>query len=821
MNEDFGEMVRRAAGHSPYPYQRRLAVEGLPELLAVETGAGKTAAVFFAWLWRRRFHPDPSVRSATPSQLVLCEPMRTFTEQVERIVKGWLEKLGLDGEVLVHLATGGRDNTESEWRRSPDRDAVVIGTVDMLLSRALNRGYGASHFVWPVDFGLLNSDTQWVFDEAQLLGPALPTSRQLQGLREVLGTAIGTASTWVSATADRDALSTVDNPYPGDQGAEVCLGEEDRSDPELAVRLGGTRRVQRISPEGKKRPTALAHAALELHQPGTRTLVVVNQVQTAQAVYLALQKLKGAPALCLLHGSYRPADRRRMMEAALESTSIADGPGRIVVATQVVEAGIDISAAVVLTEAAPWPSIVQRAGRCNRDGRDRDAVLAWMPVDAKDAAPYAPDDIAAAERALESMEGEAATSTMLGTRGASLSTPTQPVLRRTDLLSLFDTAPDLSGNDVDIATFVRDDDERDVFIAWRDLDGSSPAGTGSPSPEELCKVSLRKETRDFLLKHASRFDHLAGARRRDTWKRISGGENMRPGETFVVSCTAGGYDPEIGWIPGSSVPVLPAAEAEVPDPGRVQPISGDRMSHSREWVELSRHLEEVEKAVRDLAADLAPPGITDAQLEAAAIAGRLHDLGKAHPIFQESLLRCADEGEEREHRRSAAPWAKSGTDRRLHHERGAFRHELVSALALLGDASVALRGVQERDLVVYLVAAHHGRVRLGIRSVPGADGDHYVLGVGEGDKFPRVEVPGGASPSLRLSLEPVRLGRSSSDSPSWSERALHLLHELGPFRLAFLEALVRVADWRVSAQHGMPEEHMEDDEKVEEEVAAG
>jgi len=34
--------------------------------------------------------------------------------------------------------------------------------------------------------------------------------------------------------------------------------------------------------------------------------------------------------------------------------------------------------------------------------------------------------------------------------------------------------------------------------------------------------------------------------------------------------------------------------------------------------------------------------------------------------------------------------------------------------------------------------------------------------------------------------------------PSWADRMLRLLEERGPFRLAYVEMLVRVADWRAS-----------------------
>jgi CRISPR-associated endonuclease/helicase Cas3 len=51
-----------------------------------------------------------------------------------------------------------------------------------------------------------------------------------------------------------------------------------------------------------------------------------------------------------------------------------------------------------------------------------------------------------------------------------------------------------------------------------------------------------------------------------------------------------------------------------------------------------------------------------------------------------------------------------------------------------------------------------------------------------------------------MDLSVMGLG-SDGDRLSWSARALELRdrEDLGLFRLAFLEALVRLADWRVSA----------------------
>src|SRR5208282_199110 len=57
-----------------------------------------------------------------------------------------------------------------EWDLYPERPCILIGTQDMLLSRALNRGYGMSRYRWPMHFGLLNNDAVWVLDETQLMG---------------------------------------------------------------------------------------------------------------------------------------------------------------------------------------------------------------------------------------------------------------------------------------------------------------------------------------------------------------------------------------------------------------------------------------------------------------------------------------------------------------------------------------------------------------------------------------------------------------------------------------------------------------------------
>ena len=149
---NFTEFFGKATAWPPYHYQQELALGAdLPSLLRVPTGAGKTEAAVLGWLYRRFEHPDYKVRDATPRRLVYCLPMRTLVEQTVCRIERWLDNLSLTGLVGVVVLMGGEPR--EQWYLYPEKPFIVVGTQDMLLSRALNRGYGSSPFMWPVEYG--------------------------------------------------------------------------------------------------------------------------------------------------------------------------------------------------------------------------------------------------------------------------------------------------------------------------------------------------------------------------------------------------------------------------------------------------------------------------------------------------------------------------------------------------------------------------------------------------------------------------------------------------------------------------------------------
>jgi CRISPR-associated endonuclease/helicase Cas3 len=100
--------------------------------------------------------------------------------------------------------------------------------------------------------------------------------------------------------------------------------------------------------------------------PHRTVLVFVNRVDRARSLFNRLSAVwPNDDRLLLLHARFRPRDRRATERRLQEPAP----PGsRIVVSTQVLEAGVDLDAQALFTEVCPWPSLVQRLGRLNRRG---------------------------------------------------------------------------------------------------------------------------------------------------------------------------------------------------------------------------------------------------------------------------------------------------------------------------------------------------------------------------------------------------------------------------------------------------------------------
>lgn len=108
---------------------------------------------------------------------------------------------------------------------------------------------------------------------------------------------------------------------------------------------------------------AVTHAeAAELVAENEQCLCVVNSIADAIAITTELND----PEALHLTTRLRPADRRDRLQEVVQRL-LDDSPCRLI-ATQLVEAGVDLDFPVVMRAVAPLPSLLQAEGRCNRNG---------------------------------------------------------------------------------------------------------------------------------------------------------------------------------------------------------------------------------------------------------------------------------------------------------------------------------------------------------------------------------------------------------------------------------------------------------------------
>jgi CRISPR-associated endonuclease/helicase Cas3 len=312
--------------------------------LAAPTGSGKTlASAGFA------------LRHAAVNGLrrvVVAVPFLTITEQNAAVYRGLLDAGGDEGGAVVLEHHSGvefdGDRPGERWARlaAENWDAPFVVTTTVRLFESLfGRRPAAMRRVHRLAGAVL------VLDEVQALPHRLLVPI-LDGLR-LLVAHFGTTVLLASATQpDFWELS----PFRNLPATEIL---PDPSGP--AARLGDrVRFVWRTDPS----PT-LDEVA---DQAATRRQVLVVVNTTADAARLFARWQRAVPEGIAWHLSTRmcPDHRRRVLAKVHER--LAGGLPTLLVSTQLVEAGVDIDFPVVYRALAPADSLLQAAGRANREG---------------------------------------------------------------------------------------------------------------------------------------------------------------------------------------------------------------------------------------------------------------------------------------------------------------------------------------------------------------------------------------------------------------------------------------------------------------------
>lgn len=92
-------------------------------------------------------------------------------------------------------------------------------------------------------------------------------------------------------------------------------------------------------------------------------LVILNTIADTKLLYNELSEI--LPHIVLLNTHFIPEDRSEKIESVKES--LKEGERVILISTQLIEAGVDIDFPIIYRDLCPLPSLIQSAGRCNRN----------------------------------------------------------------------------------------------------------------------------------------------------------------------------------------------------------------------------------------------------------------------------------------------------------------------------------------------------------------------------------------------------------------------------------------------------------------------
>lgn len=822
-----------ATGADPYPWQIRLykaLSEGNPPAaLDIPTGLGKTSAVLLYLL---------ALAAGAPlaRRLAYVVDRRAIVDQTAAVIRDWAERIAAidplarrlralaafhsSAPLAVGVLRGGLAD-DGAWRLDPAKPAVVVGTVDMIGSRLLFSGYGDGQSRRALHAGLLGQDTFLLLDEAHLSPGMAGLVRGIERLG-IDGERPGLRALTLSATPDRPAVA-------------FGLDAADLAHAELYRRYTAHKALHLETADDNAQCIERLVQLAAAFETGS-ILIFVRTVRDAGKIAAKLAKQlgrDGADRLGLLTGTLRGAERERLADSALwaafDPARKRDGPAtpaRFLVSTAAGEVGIDLDADHAVMDLAPLESAIQRLGRVNRAGRGTARV--HIVANGKDIEPRTPK--------VKPTHGDRVALALRRTYATLQTLPnaSPEALRRLSPQALQDaTAPRATPVPLNAATvecfaatsariatpdldlFLRGlSDERDIpdcHLVWRwDTPHLVAAGAAAaadalglfrPQPREIARAPIYEATE--LLKAAMERCNPLPVLIRDARGQVAA-LRLEPDAalpalayaTVILPCEAGGLrdglpDPACpnavediadsedrmrrivaegtaadlpAWIAKATtwrIPLHDSDDEEAEprwllyalrrfDPALAAADSDlTRLAASPQTV--AEHNVRVAAAARRIGCALRLP---DDLIDALETAGRWHDSGKERRLWQRAAGVPA----------GGPPLAKSREGRFSPNALGGYRHEFGS----LADAETALAPGRRRDLILHLIAAHHGRARPGF-----ADPRHW-------------------DPELSAD-------RAEELAHRVAERFGRLQGALGPWRLAWLEALVKSADAWVSA----------------------
>ena len=841
-------------GDLPFPWQESLYMEWFskgvfPSSCNLPTGLGKTSVVAI-WLIALAYHPEKM-----PRRLVYVVNRRTVVDQttteVEKLrsnlrASGLFDRLAPlcsipleESDAPLAISTlRGQFADNRAWCADPTRPAVVVGTVDMIGSGLLFSRYTCGFKTRPHHAALLGQDALLIHDEAhlepafqKLLGDIVAEQRRCKDARplrvlELTATTRGT-----------------DSPFG--------LTRKDEEDSRVIRRLRAPKRlVLRPIDDEKRLAEELTKLALARRDSGRAVMVFARSVEVVQRVAETLEKENLATVVLIgtMRGKERddlaqknpkflrflpPSSRPENAPPPVEGTAY-------LVTTSAGEVGVNISADELICDLSTYESMAQRFGRVNRFGDTADTTIEVIHPES-----FKADNPLDAARArtlelLRLLAGDGSPDALRKldpTARADAFSPPPEMRPATDILfdawALTSIRGVLPGRPP-VAPYLHGEppewEPPETYVAWRrEVDEITGTLCDYYPPKELIEdfplkpqellhdrsFRVREQLARLAERHAKASDEKG---EKHVWLVQEDGqvqvellsrfvdkesESLLHGRTILLPPSAGGLSN--GLLDGKAEPagdksedvacfqstrqrVLQASpeisdelanfhlirvidlrrdkeegdESEASDENRYwawletsAPSDKGGIRKAGKSVSLEDHTRDVEAHATKIVLKLA---LARSLARCVILAARFHDFGKRRRYWQRGI------GNDDE----KICLAKGGRELRPRTLDEPYRHEFGSLRDIECETEFQELEPDERDLVLHLIAAHHGRAR---------------------PHFPNDEA-----------FDPEgRHADSEAAAIEVPRRFARLQRRFGRWGLAYLESLLRAADYAASA----------------------
>lgn len=855
---NFADIFSELTGSTPFPWQEAFfnALNGgeqPPECADIPTGLGKTSVVAI-WLAALLANPDKVAR-----RLVYVVNRRTVVDQttaeVERIRERLMANPELANELKAMCAVSvdvplalstlrGQFADNREWSIDPARPAVIVGTVDMIGSGLLFSRYTCGFKTRPHHAALLGQDALLVHDEAHLEPAFQELLDSIKKEQVRCGDLRPLRVLQLSATA----RNADEKPFG--------LTEADEQNQIVARRLNAPKQLKLTALSEGKLEDKLVALALSKRDSGRAVLIFARTVEVVQKVSAALKDYDPV----VLTGTMRGLERDRLIEQPIFARFLPGAakehdsqkmPTCYLIATSAGEVGVNLSAQDLICDLSTYESMAQRFGRVNRFGDETDTVIEVVhPSEFQNIDPdkkgYDPVE-AARSRTLDllrELKGNASPQTLrsldAGARVAAFS-PKPTIRPATDILfdawAMTSIREPLPGRPP-IAPYLHGEAEwqpPETQIAWRtevELITTALADLYDPEellaefplkPHELLRdrtsrvltelILLRKElgeekakvTQMWLVSQEGKVTPVAltDIADKDSTIELADCTLLLPPCVGGLSSAGlldgkasgpGRFDLDVSdvtTLDGSVVRTRrfsassvvqddlshlrvkliidtwatkeDTSEEDAEDADRYwlwleapTASASDSLRTNKHSVMLAQHTSDVEAHARNIAIKLK---LDESLSRCLILAAKLHDLGKNRALWQHGIGNYD----------KTIVLAKAGRKLRPREGRDPYRHEFGSLIEATARAEFTGLSSDEQDLVLHLIAAHHGRAR---------------------PHFPADECydPAASFADSQVTAAAVPL------------RYAHLQLKHGRWGLAYLESLLRAADYAASAE---------------------